>query len=47
MALAEHDPSHDGAADCELPHASAERLNVLLQESEQRCLLEARAGPPS
>jgi len=47
MALAEHDPAHDGAADCELPPAQAGRLNSLLQEADRRCLAEAKAGPAS
>jgi hypothetical protein len=47
MALAEHDPAHDGAADCELPTEQAGRLNALLQEADRRCLAEAMAGPAS
>ena len=45
MALAEHDPMQDGSAECELPPEAAARLNLMLQEAEQRCVLEAKAPP--
>lgn len=36
----------DGHAECELPPAEAERLNLLLQQAERKCQAEAALVPP-